>query len=198
MIGGRSIAAVSGFLAIAVALSAAASGCGEADGEPAPADTGQSLPVEASAPSPSGEALPSGWTELELPITHVVYPEELFAAASFEPPMNTRPRSQCSPDTLLKAMPADAALVRVIEYTRVRSLDEFPPRPRRFQYSDGVFGSYECAGDSFRFVFREAGRAFQAHVNLNRGSVDRRTKAEALQVLNGLTVPQPASPNSRK
>jgi hypothetical protein len=136
--------------------------------------------------------IPPGWHAIRKPITAVIWPRQVLAAASYPVRLgNGPPDGGCTPQAALAQMPPEGALLEVIEYTpgggeQNHYLPDLPRRPERFAYADGVFASYECAGPSFRFVFSDRDRAFQAHVWLNRRLVDPRVRAQAIEILNSL------------
>jgi hypothetical protein len=60
---------------------------------------------------------------------------------------------------------------------------ELPRRPDRFHWFDATWASFECAGPSFQFTYRQEGRALQAQVWLHRRTVTPRLRAGALRIL---------------
>lgn len=136
-----------------------------------------------------GGLLPHGWHEVRRPITGVLYPVQVLAAATYPIAPHGRPRS-CGPWAAVNQMPPGGALVQIVEYAptdgqgkkvRVPSL---PPRPPRFSYADATYAPFECAGLSFKFDYRQEGHALQAQVWMHRHTVGPRTRAAALQILN--------------
>jgi hypothetical protein len=132
--------------------------------------------------------IPPGWEAISRPITGVLYPRQVFAAASYDARPPRAPKG-CTPRKMLRERPASGVLVEVIEYTpsdpggNSVPVPSFPPRPARLRYSDATFGPFECAGPSYRFVFSARGRAFQAHVWMNRAKVDPGLRSQALRIL---------------
>ncbi|HET7044965.1 MAG TPA: hypothetical protein VFI37_08965 [Gaiellaceae bacterium] len=112
---------------------------------------------------------PHGWHATAAQLTPVDYPAQALAVASFPLPHSTRGSNGCSPQQVLKRMPATGAFVFGWEYARpspsgrVRTRD-FPPRPKHFRL--GSRERYKCLGPSYMLRFREAGRFFQVHVAL--------------------------------
>jgi hypothetical protein len=95
-------------------------------------------------------------------------------------------------------MPPDGLLLQVVEYPprspdgdplRVRRL---PRRPARFTWSDATWASFECAGPSYKFDYRQSGHALQAQVWMHRDAVDPTFRAGALQILDHLREERPA------
>jgi streptogramin lyase len=131
--------------------------------------------------------IPGSWRALRRPITSVSYPPQVLAAASFPVRVPRRPPN-CSPSRVLDQMPPGGALVQIFEYAPEASgrpvrVPDLPPRLARFRYADADYGPFECAGYSYRFAFEQSGRAFQAHVWLNRKETNRARRSEALAIL---------------
>jgi hypothetical protein len=132
--------------------------------------------------------VPPGWEAISRPITGVLYPPQVFAAASYDARPPRAPQG-CTPTKMLRERPMSGVLVEIFEYTptdpvgKPAPVPSFPPRPARLGYSDATFGAFECAGASYKFVFSASGRAFQAHVWLNRAKVDPRLRSQALRIL---------------
>jgi len=147
---------------------------------------------EGNAPSQVGRGsipLPVGWREIGRPITGVLYPKQVFAAATYPIVFHHKPRS-CFPKAALRQMPADGVLLQLIEYSpadptgKPVRVPDLPPRPHRLSYADATYAMFECAGPSYKFDFEQRSRAFQAQVWFNRKTVEPRLRAEALQILN--------------
>lgn len=69
-------------------------------------------------------------------------------------------------------------------------------RPRGLTYADAEIANFECAGPSLRFTFSDGGRAFQAHIWLNRRAADPQIRAQAIEILNGFRARQPENEGS--
>lgn len=137
--------------------------------------------------------LPFGWHAFARSITATSHPRQVLAAASYPAPAPRSPRG-CTPRSVLAKMPPKGALIRIVEYTprspagkRVK-VPKFPPMPRAFRYSDRKWNRHECAGPSYRFVFKLDGRAFQAHIWMHRRTVNLGVRSAALQILNSFTI----------
>lgn len=174
------LAVVFGLLA-AIAVLLLLGGCSQAAGDP--------QRERQAAGDPQRRELPPGWHEIERPITGVIYPPQVLAAATFPVTVPAHLRG-CSPARVLGQMPPGGVLLQVFEYAardssgnRIR-VPELPPRPARFHYRDADYGPFECAGHSYKFAYRQAGRALQAHVWFDRATVDAGRPAEALRILN--------------
>jgi len=146
-----------------------------------------------AAAGPSWTApLPPGWHEVDRPLTGVLIPVQVFAAATYPIVLHHRP-AQCGPPrSVLAEMPPDGALLQVIEYP-TRALDgdplrvpRLPRRPARFSWADATWASFECAGPSYKFDYRQAGRALQAQVWMKRATVAPHLRAGALKILDNL------------
>jgi hypothetical protein len=138
------------------------------------------------------DPLPVGWHEVDRPLTDVTYPAQVFAAATY-PIVLRHPPGQCGPPSrVLAEMPPGGALLQVIEYARFAPdgrpirVPRLPRRPDRFHWSAGTWANFECAGPSFKFDYRQEGRALQAQVWPRPATVDHRLKAGALRILNHL------------
>ena len=146
------------------------------------------------APSPewSASPLPLGWHEVHRRLTGVLIPVQTFAAATFAIHLDHRP-GQCGPPrSVLAQMPADGALLQVIEYP-ARALDghplrvpRLPRRPAHFTWPDATWASFECAGPSYKFDYRQTHRALQAQVWLTPTTVAPSLRAGALKILDNL------------
>lgn len=155
---------------------------------------------EGNAPSQSRSsvgsvALPAGWRVIGRPITGVIYPKQVFAAATYRIVFHRKPRS-CFPKAALRQMSADGVLLQISEYSPTGStrkpvrVPDLPPRPRRLSYADAAYATFECAGPSCKFDFEQGSRAFQAQVWFNRKTVEPRLRAEALQILDSFHPPR--------
>jgi hypothetical protein len=138
------------------------------------------------------DSLPPDWHEVDRRLTDVSYPVQVFAAATYPIVLRHRP-AQCGPPrSVLAEMPPGGVLLQVIEYTP-RAPDghpirvpRLPRRPDRFIWADGTWGRFECAGPSYKFDYRQGGRALQAQVWMNRATVAPRLRAGALRILDNL------------
>ena len=141
--------------------------------------------------------LPPGWHEVDRPLTGIIYPVQVYAAATF-PIVLRHPPGQCGPPaSVLAEMPPGGVLLQVIEDApwapdgRPIRVPRLPRRPARFSWSDATWGRFECAGPSFQFTYRQEGRALQAQVWMHRGTVDTRLRAGALRLLDNLSGVRP-------
>jgi hypothetical protein len=137
--------------------------------------------------------LPPGWHRIDRPLTGVTYPRQVLAAATYPVELRRRQRG-CTPTAALRRMPATGVLVQIVEYApRVAGhsvrVPRLPRRPHRFSYADAAYGPFECAGPSYKFAYRRAGHALQAQVWMRRRTVDPRSRAAALRILDGFAPP---------
>jgi hypothetical protein len=138
------------------------------------------------------DPIPPGWHQVERQLTDVLIPTQVFAAATYPIRLHHPPGRCGPPPSVLAAMPPGGALLQVIEYPprnlegRPMRVPELPRRPARFRWSDAEWGPFECAGPSFKFEYRQAGRALQAQVWLHRRTADPTLRAGALRILDRL------------
>jgi hypothetical protein len=140
--------------------------------------------IPAAPPPPA-----PGWHQVHRQLTGVLVPVQRFAAATYPVVVDHRPGG-CGPaPRVLAEMPPGGALLQVVDYPprapdgsplRVPLL---PRRPARFAWSDATWGHFECAGPSFRFEYRQEGRALQAQVWFRPATVDPVLRAGALRIL---------------
>jgi hypothetical protein len=148
---------------------------------------GDSAPLSAKAAG--NVQLSAGWREITRPITGVIYPKQVLAAATYPISFHHGPQA-CTPRAALRQMPEKGVLLQIIEYPptdstgRAVRVPRLPPRPRRFSFADATYARFECAGPSYKFDYRQGDRALQAQVWMHRRSVDPTWKAGALQILN--------------
>jgi hypothetical protein len=96
----------------------------------------------------------------------------------------------CGGYAAVKRLPSDGAYVVLIDYGG--SLDA-PTRRRDFSQrlpltlDEGQLAEFECFGRSYAFHFSLEGRGLQAHL-AHGHSADRTTRADALAVLNSISV----------
>jgi hypothetical protein len=132
---------------------------------------------------------PATWTWHEDPVPALGEPRILFTTGTWEFP----PGGECGPDAALDDLPADGALVWLLEYEIPSNLDDFPLRPDRLSLS-GEPQVYECATaqPTYLFRFRDGFRYFQLHVALG-DSASEHTRRDVVDVLNSLSAgPLPA------
>lgn len=134
---------------------------------------------------------PSGWHFVLPPITSTAYPLDRLLLTTYR----ARPGGQCSPTRAEAALPADGALIYLLEYgpttgtalTRPSGAD-FSSAPSNLVLPQGIKAAYECwLVPSYLLRFRVAGRLFQAQVAFgNKAGPQRR--AQALRILNSLQI----------
>jgi hypothetical protein len=157
------------------------------------------------APEPAGTAttwsdraarvsvdVPPGWHVTARPLTGVAMPVQRLVATSF--PVRQRRRDRgCGPLSARRQMPADGAMVYVMEYRGPTRglLARFPPRSRHFRLDPASLGDYKCLGRSYRITFRDHRRALQAHVYLG-SHAGAKARRQVLQVLDSLRFGRPS------
>ncbi|MBS1887429.1 MAG: hypothetical protein JSU06_09595 [Actinobacteria bacterium] len=156
------------------------------------ADGGQPAVGRGSTSPPLAGPLPPGWHEVDRQLTGVLIPTQVYAAATY-PIVLGHPAGACGPPRrVLAEMPPGGLLLQVVEYPP-RNLEgipirvpRLPRRPDRFTWGDATWAPFECAGPSYKFDYRQAGRALQAQIWMNRATVDPSLRAGALRILDNL------------
>jgi hypothetical protein len=138
--------------------------------------------------------LPAGWQAVDRPVTGVLVPVQVFAAATYPIVLHHRPRQCGPPPALLAEMPPGGVLLQVIEYPS-RDLDgnplqvpRLPRRPDRFTWADATWARFECAGPSYQFTYRQSGRALQAQAWMRPDTVAPGLRAGVLKILDNLRL----------
>jgi hypothetical protein len=142
--------------------------------------------------------VPVGWHAAG-PLTALAFPREVVTLASFP----LRRGGSCGPGRALRDMPADGALVFVLEYRPARGRvwtdgtrrASFPPRPVHLRLPRSAPRAHECFGKpGYLLRFRDADRPLQIMVALGpRTTPARRRTVE--RVLDGLRfTPLPPTP----
>jgi hypothetical protein len=148
-----------------------------------------------SSPSPRADPLPPGWHEVDRSLTGVRFPTQVLAAATYPIVLRHRPGQCGPPHAVLAEMPPGGVLLQVVEYPpRAPDGDPIrvprpPRRPARFTWADATWARFECAGPSYKFDYRQGGRALQAQVWMNPATVDPDLRAGALRILDNLEIP---------
>jgi hypothetical protein len=134
---------------------------------------------------------PPGWHLVLPPITSTAYPLDRLLLTTYRAGAG----GQCSPTRAEAALPANGALIYLLEYgstagtvlTRPPAADS-SNAPPNLALSQGTKAAYECwLVPSYLLRFRAAGRLFQAQVAFgSKASAQRR--AEALRILNSLKI----------
>jgi hypothetical protein len=141
----------------------------------------------------SATPLPAGWHVVHRPLTGVIVPVQVFAAATYPIVLHHRPGGCGPPRAVLAEMPPGGVLLQVVEYPsrgpdgRPMQVPRLPRRPDRFSWADATWASYECAGPSYKFDYRQGGRALQAQVWMNPRTAAPDLRAGALEILDRLT-----------
>jgi hypothetical protein len=132
--------------------------------------------------------VPRGWHVTEQPLTAVINPVQRLVVSSFAIRQRDGDRS-CGPDTAREQMPADGAMVYMMETPGPTEglLARIPARPDRFRLRRSARATYECLGRSYAFSFQEHRRLLQAHVYVGRRA-SAATRAKAVAVLDRLRV----------
>jgi hypothetical protein len=133
---------------------------------------------------------PEGWQLFAPRITALTFPADRLLLTSYP----TGRGGNCSPDRAEQDLPADGALIYLLEYrpsvgavwTDGRHRSNFPPRPAHFRLRKRDLGNYECWSiSSYMIRFRAADRPFQLHVALGPHTTAAR-RAQVLRTLDSL------------
>lgn len=138
--------------------------------------------------------VPDGWHPADKPLTNIIDPREVLALATYPLPGGGKDGGPCvAAKHALEAMPADGALIWLLEYRPTRGdvwadlpRSRFPPRPdssalSRADLQPGVCG----AGLGTSTTFRDADRPFQLWLLFGNKVSDTRL-VEVAQILSGL------------
>jgi hypothetical protein len=127
---------------------------------------------------------PSAWRLYPRALTEAVSARDQIALGTFRLHQTT-PDHGCTPATALRSRPRGGGFVFLFEYEGLNrtQLARFPRRPARLHLRRSSYAQYECFGPSWLVRFRDAGRAFQAHVYGPRAR-----RREALAILDSLRV----------
>jgi hypothetical protein len=128
--------------------------------------------------------IPAAWTFHQDP-SGPAQPRTVFAVGSYA--FSTG--GECAPAVAQEALPADGALVWLIEYRDPQF--ELPARPSSFELDESTHGFYECSvAASYLIRFEDQERYFQVHVAFGPDASDA-VKREALDALDSLEVTAP-------
>lgn len=142
--------------------------------------------------------VPVGWHVLHGWLSPVADPAPMLSFASF-PARLSRRACECGFPNVVN-FPRDGVFVFVWEYLHPfhRMLATAPIRPVRFRVAAGqVRRTRTCDGLTDEFVFRVAGRVFQAEVYLGP-AVGRELLARAAEVFDSLRIAPDAVPDARQ
>ncbi len=174
------------------------------------------LSVETAAPAPPAgwrkhrapdlgvsATIPDGWHLADKPLTSIINPREVLAVATHPLAGGGKAGGPCwTAKEALDAMPADAALIWLLEYRPARGdvwadlpRSRFPPRLEPFSLERADLQRGACgAGLGLSTTFRDADRPFQLWLLFGDEVTDARL-AEAAQILSGLQFDElPALP----
>lgn len=126
---------------------------------------------------------PETWTWREDPVPNLGEPRILFATGTWDFPTG----GDCGPEPALESMPADGALVWLLEYRVPGNVDDFPPRPLHLALT-GEPEVYECSvgHPSYLIRFRDGFRYIQLHVAVGEAATDA-TRRDVVDVLNSMS-----------
>lgn len=167
----------------------------------APGCGGVSEPDADRRPAAVVADVPTGWDTAEGPLSGVVEPRELLAAASFDltPLRGEEAPGSCTPSPALDLPGARrGALVIVSEYAPwalgARAFERLPHRPRSLDLSTRSRLTYECMGEGYSLHFREHGRALIVRVWIDPGLATERTWRQTQRLIDGLRFPRLPDP----
>lgn len=124
------------------------------------------------------------WRRYDWPLTSMQ--GERLALGTFELKRGP-PDDNCTPRAAIDAMPPDGAFIYVFEYVDLaeRWKQRIPERTGEITLGPEV--AYECMGESRMAIWRQAGRAFQAHVYIGPRASDE-LKRDVRSILNSVQV----------
>jgi hypothetical protein len=156
-------------------------------------------PREVPRPTPSPQVvreapisvdLPAGWTKKEDPVPGTSAPRVVVAYGTWDLPVG----GDCGPEAALRALPAQGALVWVVEHANPDYSGDFIPLMPAFGIDlQTPPARWECAAaaPSRMFLFRVGGRYLEVHVALGPGAPEG-TIREAEGLIKSLRA-EPAS-----
>jgi hypothetical protein len=135
------------------------------------------------APAPVSVDLPSGWVEKDVtPGTSA--PRVVAGYGNWDFPSG----GHCGPEPALERLPADGALVWLVEYAQPGNAVDFIDIPTRFSIDLQIPPArWECAAaaPSRRYLFRSGERYFEVYVSLGR-AVTAATIEQAEELIGSL------------
>jgi hypothetical protein len=130
--------------------------------------------------------VPGGWHVAGEPLTSIEDPREVLALATY-PLTGGDGDSPCAAVRAVETMPADGALIWVLEHRADLPQSRFPPRPKIHELSrDDVEPGVCGAALGHHTTFRDADRLFQVWLLFGERVSDVRL-AETAQLLSGLS-----------
>jgi hypothetical protein len=148
-------------------------------------------PAAESAPVPDlpvSVDVPTGWVEKDEPVPGTTGPRVSAAYGTWDFPTG----GECGPEPALAELPADGALVWVVEYANPGNAGDFISLMPQFSIDlQDPPARWECAAaaPSRMYLFRDGGRFFAVHVALGWEAT-----ATTLQEANGLITSLHAEP----
>lgn len=130
--------------------------------------------------------LPGGWHLADEPLTSIDEPREVLALASY-PLTGGDGVNPCVDVKPVEAMPADGALIWLLEHRAALPLERFPPRPKTHELARDDLRRGVCGAPlGLHTAFRDADRLFQLWLLFGEHVSDVRL-AETGQILSGLS-----------
>jgi hypothetical protein len=129
---------------------------------------------------------PPGWTFAGNPVPDLTGPRIWFALGTWPFPRG----GECAPETALRFLPRDGALLWLSEVSGAQDVrGEFPRQPARFSVDGIRAGRHECSSNrpSYALRFRSRGRFFQVQIAFGPRASPA-TRAEALRSLSSFRV----------
>jgi hypothetical protein len=133
-------------------------------------DPPKTPPPPAESPAPVPEALvsvdvPAGWIEKDEPVPGTTAPRVVAAYGTWDFPTG----GECGPEPALADLPADGALVWLVEHANPGNAGDFIALLPQFSIDlQEPPARWECAAaaPSRMYMFRDGGRFFEVHVAL--------------------------------
>lgn len=124
------------------------------------------------------------WQRYDRPLTSLVGERLLLGTFDLPP---APPDRDCTPRAAIEAVPPDGAFIYLFEYLDLA--DRFKQRipERTGEITLGPEMAFECMGESRMAIWRQHGRAFQAHVYIGPRASDE-LKRDVRSILNSIQV----------
>jgi hypothetical protein len=147
-------------------------------------DPDMAVPFEDRAAGLAWQMPVPPWRRYDWPLTSM--PGERLALGTFELKRGP-PDENCTPQAAIDAMPPDGAFIYLFEYVDLaeRWKQRIPERTGEITLGPEV--ACECMGESRKATWRQAGRAFQAHIYIGPRASEE-LQRDVRSILNSIQV----------